>query len=143
MNEAPQFRTGDEEVSKLLQEVSELRQTLKAISGQLGRMENRIRLAFPKISAQRPARRPKTDVPSLSSEQASLKFESLVQLASDRRTVDAERELEDLSGADLQQIARQIGASFPSTKPSVKALREGILGKIREAVLLGRQFHRA
>ena len=142
MNEAPQFRTSDEEISKLLRECSELRQTLKAISAQLARMENRIKLAFPNVVHQRqPTRRAPTET-SLSAEDAQLRFNELVALASEGKTLEAERELESISAADLLAVTKQVGVSFPRSKPSVRAMRDAILGKIRESLLLSRQFHR-
>jgi hypothetical protein len=48
----PEFRTPEQEVLKLLEECAELRRTLKTISAQLGRMENRMKRAFPTVAAQ-------------------------------------------------------------------------------------------
>jgi hypothetical protein len=35
-------------------------------------------------------------------------------------------------------IAKEVGVSFPKSKPSVRTIREGIIGKVRESILLGR-----
>src|SRR5690242_4685535 len=55
-----EFRTPEQEVLKLLEECAELRRILKAISGQIGRMESRVKRAFPAAAAQVRERRAAT-----------------------------------------------------------------------------------
>jgi hypothetical protein len=51
---------------------------------------------------------------------------------------EAERILESKPAADLLVIAKELGVSFPKSKPSIRAMREAIFGKVRESILLSR-----
>ncbi|MET4207770.1 hypothetical protein [Bradyrhizobium sp. LA2.1] len=143
-NETP-FRTPDEEVQKLLEECEELKRTLKTISFQLSRMENRVKAAFPaaaaKIKEQRTAQSAQRKS-TLSTEQALAEFDNVVRLASSGATSEAETYLSRRPSADLLAIAKEVGVTFPSNKPSVRAMLEAILGKVRESLLLSRHSRR-
>jgi hypothetical protein len=141
-----EFRTLEEEVIKLLEECGELKHALKTISGQLSRMEKRAKVAFPsaaKIVDSRRASARKKTVSSLSSDEAMKRFQGIVDLASRGETAEAERLLEKQGAADLYVIAKEVGASFTSNKPSVRAMREAIFGKVRESILLTRHTPRS
>jgi hypothetical protein len=139
------FRTPEQEVLKLLEECAELRRTLKAISSQIGRMESRVKRAFPAAAAQ--ARERKAGAASssksiLTPEQALAEFDRVVGLAASGASDEAERILETKSGSDLLAIAKELGVTFPKSKPSIKKMREAVFGKIRESVLLSRHSPR-
>ena len=132
------FRTPEQEILKLLDECSEIRRTLQSMSAQVGRMETRVKRAFPAVAdkAQEKARGAnQSKTSSLSSEQALAEFDRIVELAK-AEAAEAERALYAKSAADLFAIAKEIGVSFSKSKPSVKAIREGVFGKIRESMLL-------
>lgn len=143
-NETP-FRTPDEEVQKLLEECADLKRTLKTINSQLSRIENRVKAAFPavatRIKEQKTARSAQTKS-TLSSDQALAKFDDIVRLASSGATSEAETNLARHSSSDLLAIAREVGVTFASNKPSVRAMIDAILGKVRESLLLSRHSHR-
>jgi hypothetical protein len=139
-----QFRTPEEEVQKLLEECTELRRTLKTISSQLSRIETRVKAAFPaaaKIVKERQVANSKKES-SLSPEQALAEFDRIVALASSGATSEAEAYVARKPSADLLAIAREVGVTFPSNKPSVRAMHDAILGKVRESVLLSRHSRR-
>jgi hypothetical protein len=46
------------------------------------------------------------------------------------------------SAPDLLVIAKEVGVSFSSNRPSIRAMREAILGKVRESMLLSRHSPR-
>jgi hypothetical protein len=73
---------------------------------------------------------------TISLEQALAEFDRVVGLAASGANDDAQKILEDKSAADLRVIAKELGVSFPKSKPSIKAVREAIFGKVRESVLL-------
>jgi hypothetical protein len=140
-----EFRSTDQEVLKLLEECGELKRTLKTISAQLARIENRVKAAFPVAAKQIQDRkqaglRQKTS--SLSPEQALAEFDHVAKLASSGATSEAENYLEQRSAPDLFAIAKELGVAFPSSKPSIRAMRESILGKVRESILLSRHSRR-
>ncbi|WP_142248918.1 hypothetical protein [Bradyrhizobium sp. UNPF46] len=143
-SEAP-FRTPDEEVQKLLEECGELRRALKTISSQLARIENRVKAAFPSVAArvkEQHATRSAQKKSTLSADQALAEFDNIVRLASSGATSEAEVYLARRSSADLLAIAKEVGVTFPSNKPSVRAMLDAILGKVRESLLLSRHSRR-
>jgi len=140
-----EFRTPEQEVLKLLEECVELRRTLKTISAQLGRMENRMKRAFPDVAEHAVKR--KTDSThsakaTITAEQALAEFEMVVGLVTSGKNKEAEKILEAKSASDLFVIAKELGVSFPKSKPSINSLREAIFGKVRESVLLTRHHPR-
>jgi hypothetical protein len=56
---------------------------------------------------------------------------------------EAEGIVEAKPAEDLLVIARELGVSFAKSKPSVRAMREAIFGKVRESVLLSRHHPRS
>lgn len=140
-----EFRSTEQEVQKLLEECAELRRTLQAIGAQLGRIENRVKRAFPAVAAktQRGNRDgPSGILPSISRDEALAEFDRIVTLAASGASEEAERVVQCKTTADLSVIARELGVSFPKGKPSARLLRDAIFGKIRESVLLGRHHQR-
>src|SRR5262249_46499559 len=139
-----EFRTPEQEVHKLLQECAELKVTLKTISAQIGRMENRVKRAFPGAAAQARERKDlgRSNVATITPEQAISEFERIVGLAASGANEEAERILGSKSRADLLVLVKELGVTFPKSKPSIKAMRDAIFGKIRESVLLSRHTSR-
>jgi hypothetical protein len=140
-----EFRSADQEVIKLLEECSELKRTLRTVSAQLGRIENRVRAAFPvasKIVRERNSAASKQKASSLAPDQALAEFDHIVKLASSGATVDAENYVERKSASDLYAIAKEVGVIFQNNKPSIKTMREAILGRVRESILLSRHSPR-
>ena len=134
------FRTPEQEVLRLLEECAELRRTLKTISAQIGRMENRVKRAFPAVAEQIRERRAgfRSNRGTITPERALAEFDKVVGLAAAGANEEAERFLESKSGPDLLVIAKEVGITFPKSRPSIKAMREAIFGKVRESVLLSR-----
>lgn len=141
---AAAFRTTDEEIEKLLEECQKLRSTLKEISSQVSRMENRVKRAFPapagKVAERqrlKSSRAPDPSGSSLTSEQALAEFDKAVQLAScDPQT--AESFLLEKRPDDLVAIARELGIAFGKSKPSMRAVKDAVVGRVRESLLLSR-----
>lgn len=145
MNSDLEFRTPEQEVLKLLEECGELRRTLKAISAQVGRMENRVKRAFPAAAGQMRQRKVSTGRSSeatITPEQALAEFDRVVGLAASGANEEAERILEAKSAPDLLVIAKELGVTFSKSKRSIKAMRDAIFGKVRESVLLSRHTSR-
>ena len=139
------FRTPEQEILKLLDECAEIRRTLKSMSAQVGRMEIRVKRAFPAVVEKAriiTAKGGQSNTGSMSSEQALAEFDRIVALAGKGKAEEAERALEASSTADLLTIAKEIGVSFSKSKPSLRTIREGIIGKVRESILLTRHSPR-
>jgi hypothetical protein len=145
MSNTTDFRTPEQEVLRLLEECAEIRRTLKTISGQLARMETRVKHAFPSAaeeSRERTTRKLRSNSPSITPQQALVEFDKVAGLAASGAIEEAERILEGKSGSDLLMIAKEVGVTFPKSKPSIRAMREAIFGKVRESVLLSRHSRR-
>jgi hypothetical protein len=145
VNSGSEFRGPEQEVLKLLEECAELRMTLNAISAQIGRMEKRIKNAFPIVAEQAGSRKVasrRSSKASITSEEALAEFDRIVMLAASGDNKQAERILGSKSAPDLLVIAKEIGVSFPKSKPSIRAMREGIFGRVRESILLAQHSTR-
>jgi hypothetical protein len=140
-----EFRTPEQEVLKLLEECVELRRTLKTISAQLSRIENRVKRAFPAVAEQARKRKVGGTLSantSITPEQALAEFDKVVGLAASGANDEAERILEAKTASELLAIAKELGVSFPKSNPSIRAMREAIFGKIRETIMLTRHSTR-
>ncbi len=70
-----EFRSPEQEVLRLLDECAELRRTLKSISAQVGRMEIRVKRAFPvaaELARDRTAKGAQSSTASISSVRESI-----------------------------------------------------------------------
>jgi len=101
-------------------------------------MEMRMKRAFPAAMEQQRERKAgaKRSLASITPEQALSEFDRIVTMAASGASQEAERTLEKMSAPDLLLIAKELGVSFRKSKPSVKATREAIFGKVRESILL-------
>ena len=144
MSNGTEFRSPEQEILKLLEECVELKRTLKGISAQLGRIENRVKRAFPGVAEQARQREIAAHqaTPSASREEILAEFDNIVRLAASGANDEAERIIESKSALDLSAIAKELGVAFNKSKPSIKAMREAIFGKVRESVLLSRHSTR-
>jgi hypothetical protein len=140
-----EFRTPEQEVIKLLEDCAELRAILKSISAQIGRMEKRVKNAFPTLAEKAPSRKAgstRSSKSSLTPEEALAEFDRIVGLAASGDNKQAEKILGSKLAPELRVIAMELGVSFPNRRPTVKTMREGIFGKIRESILLAKHTTR-
>ena len=96
------------------------------IAPQVGRMENRVKRAFPAAAAQareRKARTNRSSEATITPEQALAEFDRVVGLAASGANEEAERILEAKSAPDLLVIAKELGVTFSKSKPSIKGMR--------------------
>jgi hypothetical protein len=108
-------------------------------------MENRIKHAFPAAAAEARERRAGGtyfSAATMTPEQALAEFDRVVGLAASGANEEAQRLLDAKLPPDLLAIAKEVGIIFPKSKPSIKAMREAIIGKVRESVLLSRHHTR-
>jgi hypothetical protein len=138
------FRTPEQEVVKLLEECADLRRAVAAISTQLARIESRVKRAFPAAAEQLPKRTSTVALaPSnMTRDEALDEFDRIAKLAASGDASAARHALETKLPSDLLCIAKELGISFTSSKPSKKTLLEAVFGKIRESVLLSKHSNR-
>lgn len=141
MNEA--FRTPPEELRHLLDQITELKITLRDIAGRVSQIERHVKRAFrvpkspkPGAASARPPR-PALPPPTLSPSQALSVFDELALLLENHGREAVEGRLSSLGLSDLKLIVQELGVPLPS-KPSRKALGAAILGRVNESRLLSR-----
>lgn len=144
MNEA--FRTPPEELRHLLEQITELKITLRDVAGRLSQIERHVKRAFrvppspmPRVPRASSARPPRTALPppTLSPSQALAVFDELAPLLENHGREAVEQRLSSLGLSDLKLIAQELGAPLPR-KPSRNALGAAILGRVNESRLLSR-----
>jgi hypothetical protein len=143
------FRSKDEELSKLLSELSEIKATIKDISSALARIERHVKRSFdieatPKSvnpEVQHGERRKGTsEKPSITPQQALGLFDELSLNWDQSNPELVERKLQEIALPDLKLLAHELGITF-STKPSRKALLSGITGRLNERAMLSRNLN--
>src|SRR5207249_2527861 len=127
----------------LLDQITELKTTLREIASRVSNIERHVRRAFrvaksptPSASSPRP---PRTSLPppTLTRSQALSVFDELSPLLENQGREAVERRLSSLELSDLKLIVQELGVPLPS-KPSRKALGAAILGRVNESRLLTR-----
>ena len=138
------FRSKEEEAKQVAADIRELKDIVREVSGKLGRIESRMKRAFPEAFAAIPrqAKSLNRATPTLSPQQALQLYDELVEFArvGDRESV--QRRLSEIDLADLGQLVHELGVSLGKKKPSRKALTAAILARINESVMLSRHLNR-
>jgi hypothetical protein len=145
MTNQPGFRTSQEEVVKLLEECSELRGALRTISAQLARIESRVKRAFPKEADVVDSRQRKLMGKSnndqgsaLTPQEALAEFDQAIRIAESGPSHEVDVFLQNKSPSELLTIAREVGLSFKSSKPSARVLIDALKGRLRESLMLSK-----
>ncbi|MFI5397688.1 MAG: hypothetical protein ACHQ9S_19300 [Candidatus Binatia bacterium] len=144
MSDESTFRTPAEELEQLRQEIAEIKKAMREIAGRLAQIERHARrsLGIPKAGKRtdsHPDRERPADshAPTMSREETLKAFENLTSIWRDRGAAEVENRLAQLSAPDLKLMAHELGVPFEK-KPSRRGLRGGIMGRIKESVMLSR-----
>jgi len=149
MSERDQFRTTNEELTKLLNEISDIKSTLKEIGGAVFRIERHVKRSFglttpastPKSANSKPKpRQTELEKPSISPEEALRLFDKLAEEWGKTGSEEVEKRLSAMSIPDLKLMAYELGVTF-SSKPSRRPLVSGILGRLNERALLSKNVN--
>jgi hypothetical protein len=142
------FNTPTEEVSRLVSELQETKAALRDLSSKLGRMETRLKRAFPSAFPKKTESLAKKkglaiqEPPTITAEQAMTLYRELVDLAKKDQLAEVHRRLSFMNLADLSLLRTELGAPLGKKKPSAKALTDAILGRIKESVMLSKHTDR-
>ena len=126
-----------------------VKDALREISGRLGRIESRMRRAFPQafVTIQKIGPRVASDerqmAPSLSPEQALKLYDELVDQSKAGDRENLLMQLSAISVPDLLLMSRELGVTLGKKKTSRKALTDAIVGRITQSVLLSKHVNRA
>jgi len=123
----------------MAEEIGLLRRDFQAAIAALGRMEKRLRAAFPNYPAKKPAsgRLSSAERPASTKSRDELlaDFDSLVATTRERGESGFESSIASLPEQDVLAMAYELGVASPK-KSSVKKARQGIRKRIQESLLL-------
>jgi hypothetical protein len=133
-----EFRSGTEEIDKLIAEIGETKATLKGMAVRLDAIEKHLRRVFQLPKPSRPARGQRSaQVDTAHNRDALLAmFDDLrhAQASGDMAAVDVI--LARLPEPDARALAKEIGIAG-AKKNGLAKVRQSILQRVRESVLLG------
>lgn len=138
------FRSKEEEAKQVAAEIRELKEIVREVSGKLGRIETRMKRAFPEAFVATPRRSDSTAhaIPTLSPQQALQIYDQLVESARGGDRENVQRRLNEVGVADLGLMVRELGVSLGKKKSSRKSLTAAIIARINESVMLSRHVSR-
>lgn len=144
MTEQDIFRSKEEEAKQVAAEIRELKEIVREVSGKLGRIETRMKRAFPEAFVVTPRRRDSIlhGTSTLSPQQALQIYDELVESARGGDRENVQRRLNEVDVADLWLMVRELGVSLGKKKPSRKSLTAAIIARINESVMLSRHVSR-
>src|SRR3954451_10079660 len=128
------FRSAEEEVQHLNQQLSEVKQLLRDISGRVNQIERHVKRSLG-ITQRKTGITRKTErsadgsageQPTISPEEVRPIFDELIRTWREQSPQNAQARLQDMSVADLKLIAHELGLSF-SSKPSRNSVISGII----------------
>ncbi len=133
------FATPPEELKRVADEISRLREQIQSASAVLGRIEKRLKLAFPNYPQnKRTQSKPATGerVVSNKSRDEILKlFENVLEATKVHGDAGYAAGIEKITDEDVRALAFEVGVS-ESKRISTKKAREGIRKRIQESLLL-------
>lgn len=141
------FRTPDEELVLLQEEISGIRSLIREATIKLGQIERHVKRAFPKYKPIKVSSTKKINSTimdgnksSLTRETALKYFDTLRHIAQNEGDNSIEKRLSILSMADMRYLSQELG--LPSgSKLSRSKLKSGILGRLNESILLSRNVN--
>ena len=129
------FRTTEEEVSRMLDELAVLRELLREISGRLSRLEMRAKRAFPAVVVTRKetkrANNGRNLLPQITAAEALQIYDHVVEEARAGEHKKATDLLEQLPLPDLLLLHKEVGLTRSESKPSRKAIISSLLVSVR------------
>ncbi len=127
------------ELLRVAEEISLLRREIQMASAALGRIEKRLRVAFPNYpkakSRSKTLLQAKSSEPNKSRDELMAQFEILLAATKENGDVGFSSEIDKLSPEDTIALAYELGVTG-SRKMSLKKAQEGIRGRIQESLLL-------
>lgn len=141
----PSFRSQEEELRALSAEIAEAKAVLKQLAGTLQQLERHVARAFKTyapVRAPTPRRlRGKSPETTIDPATALRLFDDLVSRARVSNDIASVRALlEPKETSELAVLSAELGVS-QGRNPSRRQHIDGILGRVREAVMLGRNVN--
>jgi len=149
MSEQDFFRSKEEELQRLTQEIAELKSAMKEMSASLSRIERHVKRSFgipPKSKSpikNKPARKStdqKKEEPTITPEEALKLFDEFSENWNADHPSLVKDKLQEMILPNLKLMAHELGVTFKG-KPSKKTLCEGIMGRLNERAMLSRNVN--
>jgi hypothetical protein len=148
MPDQDMFNTPPEEARQLADELRQVKEVLKDISGKLTRIETRARRAFP-TAFPKPTPRERgaaktqlTAPPTMTREQVMAAYDQAVKTAKAGDTEGARGQIEGMELGNLNLLRTELGAPIGKKKPSKSVLLAAVLGRLNESVMLAKHTNR-
>ena len=149
MNNSSVFRTREQELERLVQEIEDVKISLKGIGATVSRIERHVRRAFD-IPVQPKAKVPRRksaettavrdETPTVSADEALAVFDDLSGLFQDGQRAAAHDRLQHMPIPDLRVLAHELGITSRS-HPSRNSLCTGIMGRLNERAMLSKNVN--
>ena len=149
MSEKNVFRSKEEELQRLTQEIEEIKTSIREISAAVVRIEKHVRRSFgvprkPSARTTSPAEKKEKkhtkDEPTITPNQALSLFDELSVSSDGISNPEVERRLEKMTVPNLLLVAKELGVTF-ATKPSKRSLCSGIVGRLKERAMLSKNIN--
>lgn len=149
MSEQDFFRSKEEELQRLTQEIAELKSAMKEMSASLSRIERHVKRSFgipPKTKSpvkNKPAQKTteqKREEPTITPEEALKIFDEFSENWDADNPSLVKDKLQEMILPNLKLMAHELGVTFKG-KPSKKRLCEGIMGRLNERAMLSRNVN--
>lgn len=138
MTTSSAFRSKEEELHRLTQEIAATKESLRQMSAAVGRIERHVKRSFG-VPAQPRQAKPQAQS-AMTPEAAMSAFNHLAEIYKQEGPRKADEKMREISPPDLAAIARQLGIALPS-RPSKKVLCEGIARRLTERIMLGQNIN--
>jgi len=133
------FTPPSEELQRLADEISLLRRDFQTGIATLGRMEKRLKAAFPAYETKKKSRPQSSEEPRSASgktpDQLNADFDSLLVATKERGDVGFESAISAFPDEDVIALAHELGIGSLKTT-SVRKAREGVRKRVQESLLL-------
>jgi len=149
MNEQNFFRSKEDELQRLTQEIAELKSAMKEMAASLSRIERHVKRSFgipPKTKSPvkskptRKATEQKREEPTITPEEALKIFDEFSEDWDANNPTLVKNKLQEMILPNLKLIAHELGLTFKG-RPSKKTLCEGIMGRLNERAMLSRNVN--
>jgi hypothetical protein len=112
---------------------------MREISRKLSNLELRAKRAFPNAARRVELAKPRSNIsepPTLSAEAALQRYDQIVERARLGAHGEANELLNQMNLPDLHLMFKELGLSLGKSAPSKKIIISGILGRVKQSVML-------
>lgn len=149
MSQDNTFRSKEQELERLTNEIASIKEAINEISAALGKIERHVKRSFgvpPKPNSVSNSRSKKKEPkssrkePTITPEEALNIFDGLASHWDGGNQSEVVNKLQEMIVPNLEILAHELGLTFKS-KPSRKVLCAGIMGRLNERSMLSKNVN--